>query len=158
MNGSGAGHFTGILQASPLTVGSAGTDLDAIVDAIRAVRVTGKRRPTGMMIHPNDWYSTGFTLAKNGNGDYLLSNPAGGINDLRTLWGLQVVVSEAVTEGTALVGDFRYAVLFMREGTTITMTDSHSDFFIRNILVILAEMRAAFAVLDPQAFCTVTAI
>jgi hypothetical protein len=32
------------------------------------------------------------------------------------------------------------------------VSDSHSDFFIRNMVAILAEMRAAFAVLQPNAF------
>ena len=77
---------------------------------------------------------------------------------LNTLWGLQVVVSEAQTENTALVGDFRQAVLWEREGVSLMVSDQHSDFFTRNLLAILAEMRAAFGVLDPQAFCTVTAV
>lgn len=159
IGGDGTGeNFTGILNSGPLTVGSAGTDLDAIVDAIREVRVTGKRRPTAMVIHPNDWYSTGFLLAKDGNQNYMVGNPRASVDELQTLWGLQVVVSEAVAENTALVGDFRQAVLWEREGVQVTMTDSHADFFVRNLLAVLAEMRAAFGVFDPQAFCTVTAV
>jgi HK97 family phage major capsid protein len=159
LSGSGAGeNFTGILSSSPLTVGSAGTDLDAIVDAIKAVRVTGRRRPTGLVIHPNDWYSTGFLLAKDGANNYLVGDPRASIDQLNQLWGLQVVVSEAMTENTALVGDFRQAVLWEREGIDVLVSDQHSDFFTRNLLAILAEMRAAFGVLDPQAFCTVTAV
>jgi len=38
------------------------------------------------------------------------------------------------------------------------VSDQHADFFIRYLLAILAEMRAAFGVLDPQAFCSVTAV
>jgi hypothetical protein len=38
------------------------------------------------------------------------------------------------------------------------VSDQHADFFTRNLLAILAEMRAAFGVLDPEAFCTVTAV
>jgi HK97 family phage major capsid protein len=46
LTGSGSGeNFTGILNSGISTVGSAGTDIDAIVDAIRTVRVTGRRRP-----------------------------------------------------------------------------------------------------------------
>ena len=159
LTGSGSGeNFEGILNASPLTVGSAGTDLDAIVDAIRTVRVTGKRRPTAVVIHPNDWYSAGFLLAKDTQNRYLVGDPRASVDDLQSLWGLQVVVSEAITENTALVGDFRQAVMWEREGISVTMTDSHADFFVRNLLAILAETRAAFGVLDPQAFCTVTAV
>jgi len=159
LTGNGIGeNFTGIMNAGILTVGSAGTDIDAIVDAIRSIRVTGRRRPTGIVIHPNDWFSTGFLTAKDSQGRYLIGDPRASIDQLNTLWGLQVVVSEGITENTALVGDFRQAVLWEREGVTITMTDSHMDFFTRNLLVILAEMRAAFGVLDSEAFCSVTAV
>ena len=160
LNGAGTGeNLTGILQTSGiLTVGSAGTDLDAVVDAIRTVRVTGRRRPTGMVVHPNDWYSTGFLLAKDSAGNYLIGDPAAGIDQVANLWGLRVVVTEAMTENTILVGDFRQAVIWDREQAAISVSDSHADFFIRNLLAVLAEERLAFGVLDPQAFCTVTAV
>jgi HK97 family phage major capsid protein len=159
LSGSGAGeNFTGILNSGILTVGSAGTDIDAIVDAIRSVRVTGRRRPTGLVIHPNDWYSAGFLTAKDTQGNYLIGDPRASVEQLNTLWGLQVVVSEAIAENTALVGDFRQAVLWEREGIDVLVSDQHADYFTRNLLAILAEMRAAFGVLDPQGFCSVTAV
>lgn len=164
LNGDGTGeNFEGIRTAVTQTVGSTGTDIDAIVDAIRTVRVTGRRRPTAVVLHPNDWYSTNFLLAKTGDGtnssaNYLIGDPRASVEQLNTLWGLKVVVSEAETENTGLVGDFRFAVRWAREGTTISVSDSHSDFFIRNMLAILGERRDAFGVLDVQAFCEVTAI
>ena len=159
LTGSGSGeNFTGILNSGISTVGSAGTDIDAIVDAIRTVRVTGRRRPNALVVHPNDWYSAGFLTAKDSSGKYLISDPAASVDQLNQLWGLRVVVSEGVTENTALVGDFRQAVLWEREGVNVMVSDQHADFFVRNLLAILAEMRAAFGVLDPQAFCSVTAV
>lgn len=159
LTGSGSGeNFTGILNSSPQTVGSAGTDIDAIVDAISAVRVTGRREPNALVIHPGDWYSTGFLLAKDSQNRYLVGDPRASVDQLNTLWGLRVVVTEAMTQNTALVGDFRQAVLWSREGISVMVSDQHSDFFTRNLLAVLAEMRAAFGVLDPQAFCTVTSV
>ena len=164
LNGAGSGeNFTGILNSSPQTTGSTGTDIDAIVDAIRKVRVTGRRRPTAVVMHPNDWFSTSFLLAKSGDGtnsaaNYLIGDPRASVDQLNQLWGLRVVVTEAMTENTALVGDFRQAVLWRREGVSLAVSDSHSDYFTRNLLAILAEMRAAFGVLDSEAFCTVTSI
>ena len=35
------------------------------------------------------------------------------------------------------------------------MTDSHDDWFIRNLIAILAELRAAFGLIRPSAFCQV---
>ncbi len=159
LNGPGTGeNFEGMSTAVTQTVGSAGTDIDAIVDGIRTVRVTGRRQPTAVVLHPNDWYSTGFLLAKDSAGNYIIGDPRASVDMLNQLWGLKVVVSEAQTENTALVGDFRWAVRWAREGATISVSDSHADFFIRNLLAVLAERRDAFGVLDIQAWCEVTAI
>jgi HK97 family phage major capsid protein len=159
LNGNGTSpNLRGILQTVGInTVGSAGTDLDAVVDAIAAIRAD-RRTPNGIVVHPNDWFSTGFLTAKDSAGNYLLANPGAGIDQLNTLWGLRVVVSEAMTENTLLVGDFRQAVVADRQQATIYVTDSHNDWFVRNILAILAEERLGFGVLDPEAFCTVTAL
>jgi len=159
LNGNGTSpNLGGILQDAAIsTVGSAGTDIDAVVDAIRTVRAD-RRRPTGMVIHPNDWYSTGFLLAKDTAGQYLIGDPRSSVDALNTLWGLNVVVTPAMTENTVLVGDFRQAVVADREQSAIYVTDSHKDWFGRNLLAVLAEERLAFAVLDPDAFCTVTSV
>lgn len=158
LKGNGTGeNFAGILGSGVSTVGSAGTDIDAVVDAIAAVR-RERKRPTAMVVHPDDWYSNGFLTAKDSNGNYLVGDPRASIDQLNTLWGLRVVVSEAMTVNTALVGDFSQAVLWNREAISLLVSDQHADFFTRNLLAILAEMRAAFGVLDPKAFCTVTAI
>ncbi|MEE3918198.1 hypothetical protein V2I01_04875 [Micromonospora sp. BRA006-A] len=38
------------------------------------------------------------------------------------------------------------------EQANISITDSHADFFIRNLVAILGEQRDAFGVLQPNAF------
>jgi HK97 family phage major capsid protein len=159
LNGNGTTpNLRGILQTVGInTVGSAGTDLDAIVDGISAIRTDGYEA-TGLVIHPNDWFSTGFLLAKDSAGNYLLANPSAPIDQQQVLWGLRVVVTPAMTENTALVGAFRMAVVADRQQGTIYVSDSHNDWFARNILAILAEERLGFGVLDPEAFCTVTAL
>lgn len=159
LNGSGTTpQLRGIYNTSGiLTVGSAGTDLDAIVDAIAAIRAEF-REPNALVIHPSDWYSTGFLLAKDSTGAYLVGDPRASLDQLNSLWGLRVVVTPAATQNTALVGDFKQAIVADRQQGTIYMTDSHNDHFARNILDILAEERLGFGVLDPAAFCTVTAV
>jgi HK97 family phage major capsid protein len=160
LNGNGTTpNIRGILQTVGIsTVGSAGTDLDAIVDAIRTVRVTGRRTPNAIVMHPNDWFSTGFLLAKDTTGRYIVGDPAASLDSTSSLWGLRVVVTEAMTENTALVGDFKQYVVADRQQAAIYITDSHNDHFVRNILDVLAEERIAGGCLDPEAFCTVTAV
>ena len=160
LNGNGTSpNLDGILQTTGIsTVGSAGTDIDAVVDAIRTIRAD-RRRPTALVVHPNDWYSTGFLLAKEtDSGRYLLGDPRASIDQLNTLWGLRVVVSEAMTENTALVGDFTQAVVADRQQAALYMTDSHKDWFGRNLLAVLGEERLGFGLLDPDAMCTITAL
>jgi hypothetical protein len=159
LNGNGTSpNLRGILQTSGIsTVGSAGTDLDAVVDAIRTIRAD-RRRPTGLVIHPNDWFSTGFLLAKDSTNRYMIADPGAPADQQQSLWGLKVVVTEAMTENTALVGDFRQAVVADRQQSAIYVTDSHKDWFGRNLLAVLAEERLALGVLDPDAFCTITSV
>ena len=159
LNGDGnSPNLDGILNTAGIsTVGSAGTDLDAIVDAIRTIRADN-RDPNALVVHPNDWFSTGFLLAKDSAGNYLVGDPRASLDQLNQLWGLRVVVTPAMTENTALVGDFRQAVVADRQQSAIYVTDSHKDWFQRNLLAVLAEERLGFGVLDPDAFCTVTAV
>jgi hypothetical protein len=68
-------------------------------------------------------------------------------------------VTTAATEGTGLVGDFRaHSALLVRQGLRFKVSDSHSDYFIKNLLAILCEMRAALVVFRISAFCEITGI
>ena len=40
----------------------------------------------------------------------------------------------------------------------ILLSDSHENYFTRNMIAILAEMRAAFGVTRPSAFCRVALV
>lgn len=159
--GAGTGeNFQGIIGASGVqtqdaTTGAGGSAIDAVLLAMAKVRWTGYREPTALVVHPNDWYSTTFLLKKDSDNRYLVGDPRMSADQLNMLWGLRVVVSPAATENQAIVGDFRQAILWERSGINLYVTDSHSDYFVRNVFVILAEMEAAFGILDPQAFCLV---
>ena len=165
LNGAGTGEeFQGILgvtgiQTQDATVGGGGNVFDSIALAISKVRYTAFRRPTGIVMNPLDWYSTDLLLKKEnttGSQVFVYGNPGASFDQQQTLWGLPVVITPVIAQNTALVGDFRQAILWSREGISMYMTDSHADFFIRNVLVILMEMRAALGILDPRAFVKVS--
>ena len=104
--------------------------------------------PTAYVIHPNDVED--LDLLTDNEERYYFGGPVG--VGVPRLWGVPIVESEAMTEGTAMVAQWDLAVLWDREQTNLLVSDSHSDFFIRNLVAILAEMRAAFGVLRPAAF------
>ncbi|WP_109558077.1 phage major capsid protein, partial [Mycobacteroides abscessus] len=92
-------------------------------------------------------------LLKDGEDRYYYGGPFAITN--RTLWGIPVIESESQAEGVGLLGDYKKAVLWDREQTTVTMTDSHEDFFVRNLVAVLGEERVAFGVTRPPAFVSV---
>lgn len=72
-------------------------------------------------------------------------------------WGLEPARTRAVTAGKAYVGDWQIgATFFDRQETTVKVGDQHSDNFVRNILVILAEKRVGVAWHRPDLFVKVT--
>lgn len=158
INGNGTGeNLRGILNTvgiGSVAVGVAPDQrLDAIHRAITTVRLAFIE-PNGVGLHPSDFED--IRLMKNANGDYLYGSPAQA--GPSTVWGLPTLVTTAFPSGTGLVGKYDEAILWNREGISLAATDSHSDFFIRNLVAILAEMRAAFGVPRPGAFCAVTGI
>lgn len=152
LNGNGSGeNFTGINATSGIQTQAFVTDLFTTVrKGVTKLRTVGRVNPTALVLNPAD--AEAIDLTKDGNDRYYYGGPQA--LGQRTLWGVPVVESESQAEGSALMGDFSKAVLWDREQTTVTMTDSHADFFVRNLVAILAEERLAFGVTRPTAFVT----
>lgn len=150
LTGSGTGEdFTGVLN-TPNT-GTQVFATDRLVTTRKArtkVRTEGRARPTAYVMHPLDWEA--IDLLKDNEGRYYYGGPA----RLGTpvLWGLPVVESEGMTQGKTVVADWKLAILWDRMQTMISMSNSHADFFVKNLVAILAELRAAFGVIRPSAF------
>lgn len=150
-SGDGTGeNFTGIVNTA--NVLNQAWDVDVFRTARLAkldVEVMGRTQPTAFVLHPSDWAV--IELTRDGENRYYYGGPLS-IGEKR-LWGLPVVTSMAVTEGTGLVANWRKARLWDREAATISMSDSHNDFFTRNMVAILCELRAAFGITLPGGFC-----
>ena len=160
--GDGAGeNLTGIINTSGILTQPKGADsvADAIHKAITQLRL-GHVEPTGIVLHPNDWQllrlarDDGGSIA--GTGSYLFGAP--GEASTPMVWGVPVAVTTAITDDTVLVGDFRQSTLWVREGVQVLASDSHDDFFTKNLVALLAEGRFAFGVLQPASFCKVTSV
>jgi len=148
-NGDGVGeNFTGILNTTGTQAQAWDTNvLTTTRKARRKVRTVGRRVPNAFVMNPEDWEI--IDLLQDNEAKYFFGGPMA--MGTPRLWGLPVIESEAVPLGTALVGDFSVCVLWDREQASISVSDSHSDFFIRNLVAILAELRAAFGIIKPNA-------
>ena len=155
LNGDGTGeNLTGILETSGIQTQAWATDLfTTIRKAKTKVRTVGRVVPNGLVLNPED--AERIDLAKGTSNDHFYGPGPFASAGIRTVWGMPVVESEAIAAGVGLVGDFSKAVLWDREQASITATDAHADFFIRNLVAILGEERVAFGVTRPKAFVEV---
>lgn len=152
LSGNGTGeNFTGILSTSGIQAQLFDTDIFRTVrKAITKARTVGRVVPNAVLLNPTDVETIDLAREGGTTGAYLGAGPFS--MGPRTLWGVPVIESEAIAAGKGLVGDFSKAVIWDRQQTTVTMTDSHQDFFIRNLVAVLAEERLAFGVTRPAAF------
>jgi HK97 family phage major capsid protein len=129
--------------------------MDAIYKGIVLSQVTGMANPNAIAIHPLDWQD--IRLMRTLDGIYILGSPADA-GPLR-LWGLPVVTDVAVTQNTAVVGDFATYIEFVqRQGVVFEYSDSHAGLFIQRTLAVLASIRAAVPVYRPAAFVQITGV
>ena len=156
--GSGvAPNLLGFLNVPTIQSQAKGADPtpDAIFKAMTLVRVTGRANPSGVVLHPNDWQA--IRLLRTGDGIYIWGSPADAGPE--RIWGLPVAQSSGITENTGLVGDFQgYSQLVMRRGIDVQISNSHASYFVQGVQAIRADLRAAFVVYRPTAFCLVTGI
>ena len=162
LNGDGTGeNLLGVLQTPNIqeyawSDGATLPVVDTKADAIRraaTLSFLAYYEPSGIVMHPNDWED--IELTKDANGQYLVAVSVAMGGEPR-VWRMPVVETPAIAEGTALVGAFGTgAQLYDREDASIRISEQHSDFFIRNAIVILAEQRLALAVKRPEAFVKV---
>lgn len=161
LNGSGtAPDLEGLLNRSGLTTATTRsgsvTNADAVFAAQMAVFNASFVMPTGTIMNPANWQTT--QLSKDGNGNYYGSGPFAGAQQ-PTLWGLPVVVTPSIVANTAFVGAFNSAAqVFRKGGVRVEASNSHSDFFIRNLTAIRCEERLALAVYRPAAFSKVLSL
>lgn len=107
--------------------------------------------PDAIVMTPSDFWE-GITVRWANRLDVSYSEPVIS-GDPRNLWGYPVVTTRAATTDEAIVGSFKLgATLFDRQAATIATTDSHSDYFIYNKLVVLAEERVGLGINRPDFF------
>jgi HK97 family phage major capsid protein len=161
LNGSGtAPNVQGLMNRSGLTTATVRsgsvTNADAIFTAIMATFNASFVMPTGTVMNPANWQTT--QLSKDGNGNYYGAGPFAG-PQAPTLWGLPVAVTPSIVANTALTGAYSSAAqVFRKGGVRVEASNSHADFFVRNLTAIRAEERLALAVYRPAAFSKITSL
>lgn len=144
----GANHFTGLENTPNLTPQPFVTDkLTTTRKARTAAMIKGRARSTAFLLNSYDWEE--LDLTKDAENRYYFGGPLA--MGQKMLWGLPVIESEVIPQGTGYTGDLKQLVVWDRQDPTVYITDSNRDHFERNIIDILYEGRWAFGVLRPPA-------
>lgn len=154
LNGDGTGaNLTGVANTSGIGAQVFTTDIfTTLLKAKTQVRVTGRRAATAHVLTVEDMEEV--LLARyTAGGAFIYGGPAK--DGPVTIWGLPAIESEVPAANTAYTADWKTVKLYDVEAATIAWTDSHSDFFTRNIEVVRAEMDVALAVFRPSAIVEV---
>jgi HK97 family phage major capsid protein len=160
LNGSGvAPNIQGILQRTGLTPAQArgaDTNADCIFKMITTIASTVFIQPDGLVLNPINWQT--IQLTKNANGNYLGTGPWQNAQPPQ-LWGYPAAITPSIAANLGLVGAFKAAAQFFRKGgVRVEVSNSHADFFVKNLVAIRAEERGALAVYRPAAFGTCTGL
>lgn len=141
-----APNLLGLLNVSGIQTESFSTDiLTTTRGAVTAIETLGLS-PDVFVIHPEDWEK--LELQRQSNGDLDLGHlPID--RAARRLWGIQVVVSNALTAGTALLFDSTSLELVTDGSVAVEWSDAVSDDFERNQKRVRVEGRFALDVFRP---------
>lgn len=161
VTGDGVGeNFEGLLETNGIGVTPFEGDLLGTARRAKTNLQVLHVTPTHWLLSPADWETIETTRDGSGGtagtGGYLLGDPGGSggsflpVDSARQkLWGVDVVVSTAVPEGTGILLDVQDTVLVMREQVRIDMSENVSDDYVKNLVRLRSELRGVLAVLRP---------
>jgi HK97 family phage major capsid protein len=172
IRGAGTNDLVGIMDSTRgINVYGGGTaqgnKAEQLFKAMNGQRGSALLEPDWVLINPTDWQE--IRLLKDANNQYFGGGPFQGpygaganlaASNVVTaadefIWNKPVIVTSALGSGTALVGTRAGAQFFRKSGISVEATNSHSDYFVKNLVAIRAEERGVLAVYRPAAFTDV---
>jgi HK97 family phage major capsid protein len=168
---SGGNEVQGLLTSRSVPVygggTAAGNKAEQLFKAMTGMRGSAFLEPDWIIVNPADWQD--MRLAKDTAGQFFGGGPfmgqygnngmigasgqASGAAD--SIWNKTTYVTSAVGAGTAVVGSRSAAQVWRRGGLSVEATNSHADYFQRNLVAIRAEERLGLAVYRPTGFVEV---
>ena len=126
------------------------TPFDRLLMALAQASIANYK-PSAIVLNTADAFQ--LHSIKDTAGRYIGGGPYEGLVNL--LWSIPWVGTNAMPQNQFIVGDFANAAqIFDRLDAEVLISDSHADFFVKNLYAIRAEQRLAFAVRAPLAFVT----
>jgi HK97 family phage major capsid protein len=147
INGPGGqGRINGLLnQATAFVAAIGATAADVIGEALVTMSNAGYA-PGLVLLNPLDWFRIQLTRKNATDDEYVFGSPTMPVPP--SLWNTTIVTTPSLAEGTAMVIDTSFITVLDREQVSIAVSNTHKDYFTRNLVEILGELRAGLEVLD----------
>ncbi|MFO2466119.1 phage major capsid protein [Pseudomonas sp. 15FMM2] len=145
----GDGEILGFIAQATAAGITTGKPVDRIGLALTDLKALGWN-PNVIVMNPRDWFAIESERADTtdgGDGQYVIGTPRDPAPP--SLWGTPVVVTMGMPELGALVLDTSTTALLDRQEVTVEASRHDGNNFRRNLVTILAEMRAGLAVYAP---------
>lgn len=143
----GPGEILGFIAQAPAVGITTGKPVDCIGLALTDLKAAGWN-PNVIVMNPRDWFAIESERANDGDGQYVIGTPRDPAPP--SLWGTPVVVTMGMPELGALILDTSTTALLDRQEVTVEASRMDGDNFRRNLVTILAELRAGLAVYAPS--------
>ena len=157
LSGSGAnGNLSGLLteatayaEESPIVAASKTGELE-IRSAIRQLQ-EANYMASHIVLSPRQWFSLESSRINAGTDDrYIWANPQDASD--KRLWGVPVIVTNAMNDTQFLVGDMSQCMAFEKSGISFQAAYQDSTNFQKNMVTLRAECRLSLVVKRTEAF------
>ena len=163
INGGGTGaDLKGVLNTANIGhVDRSGSDADTFVediyDGVVTVGDAYGEAPNVCFVNRDDYKMLRFARempdGKTATGAYIFGHPSR-VNPIE-VEGCLILPNWDLPANHSIMGVWREFGVWMHEGISIALSDSHDDFFIKNLVAILAEFACAAGVMETTAFCEI---
>jgi HK97 family phage major capsid protein len=149
INGAGGqGKIAGLLTQGTAFIPTIGaTPADIIGEALVRQAEAGYL-PSLIVMNPLDWFRIQITKSATEQ-EYMFGSPTVPVPP--ALWNAAVVRTPSMPEGRAMTIDTSFVTVLDRETLSVMVSNTHKDYFTRNLVSVLGELRAGLEVLDAAA-------
>ncbi|MEQ5837451.1 phage major capsid protein [Marinobacter sp. NFXS9] len=146
INGTGGqGHIDGLINQGAQFIPTIGQTRADIIGEALVRQADNGYMPNLILMNSLDWFKIQITKSTTDE-EYMFGSPTMPVPP--SLWNASVVASPSVPEGTALTIDTSFTTVLDREAPSVMLSNSHKDYFTRNLVAILGELRAGLEILD----------
>lgn len=143
--------FSGLLKEGNSVVLTAESNPIDTISAAKAKAFASFVPPDAVILNPEDWSQIERT--KGTDGHYIFGSPGATVTPV--LWGVRVIQSAGMPAGRYWIGNVTMATDgYIRQDVAVELSTEDRDNFVKNLVTIRAEMRAAFGVRMPDACVT----